>query len=191
MLPRDGDVRYVARWIDPDAARAAFTVLKETLQWQRPELVIFGRRVAAPRLEAWYGDPGARYAYSGLAHEPRAWTPLLRELRERVAVQTGAPYNSVLANLYRDGNDSNGWHADDERELGAEPTIASLSLGAARRFLLRHRADRTLKREIVLEPGSLLVMRGITQQCWHHAVPKTRSVHSARINLTFRYVWPS
>jgi alkylated DNA repair dioxygenase AlkB len=150
--------------------------------------VLFGRRVAAPRLEAWYGDPGARYAYSGLAHEPLPWTPLLLDLRERVVDAAGGAYNSVLANLYRDGNDSNGWHADDERELGPEPHIASLSFGAPRRFLMRHRRDPSLRLELLLAPGSLLVMRGATQQCWKHAVPKTRAVTGARINLTYRLV---
>jgi alkylated DNA repair dioxygenase AlkB len=187
-VPRDGDVTYVARFLAPEEAARAFAVLREGLAWAQPQILLFGRRVPSPRLEAWYGDPGACYAYSGLAHDPLPWTPLLCALRDRIAESTGSAYNSVLANLYRDGSDSNGWHADDERELGPEPVIASLSLGAARRFLLRHRADRSLRRELVLEPGSLLVMRGRTQQCWHHAVPKTRSVHEPRINLTFRSV---
>lgn len=141
----------------------------------------------APRLEAWYGDAGASYSYSGLAHEPLPWTPELQRLRERVEVAAGTTFNSVLANLYRDGNDSNGWHADDESELGEQPVIASLSLGAARRFLLRHRAS-VERVEVVLEAGSLLLMRGKTQQCWKHSVPKQRTVHAPRINLTFRRV---
>ena len=148
---------------------------------------MFGRVVPAPRLEAWYGDEGASYTYSGLAHEPLPWTHELHELRSRVESETGASFNSVLANLYRDGNDSNGWHADDEDELGAEPIIASLSFGTPRRFLLRHRASRETV-ELALNPGSLLVMRGLTQQCWQHSIPKQRAVHQARINLTFRRV---
>ena len=110
-------------------------------------------------------------------------------LRERIERATGARYNSVLANLYRDGNDSNGWHADDEASLGPQPTIASLSLGATRRFLLRHRADGTTV-ELALEHGSLVVMAGLSQKCWKHTIPKERRVREPRINLTFRYVVP-
>ncbi len=161
--------------------------MHETLAWQQPQLRIFGRIVNAPRLEAWYGDTGAAYSYSGLAHEPLPWTPELQALRKRVERTARVSFNSVLANLYRDGSDSNGWHADDEPELGEQPVIASLSLGAPRRFLLRHRktGDRV---EIVLESGSLLVMRGATQECWKHSVPKQRTVQMPRINLTFRSI---
>lgn len=148
---------------------------------------MFGRTVPAPRLEAWYGDPGAAYTYSGLAHEPLPWTAELQDLRERVESATATTFNSVLANLYRSGADSNGWHADDEPELGEQPVIASLSLGATRRFLLRHRASGE-RVELMLEAGSLLVMRGATQQCWQHCVPKQRTVQAPRINLTFRRV---
>ncbi len=172
-----------------EEARGAFVELRAALAWKQPQLRLFGRTVAAPRLEAWHGDPGAGYRYSGLDHDPQPWTPLLLALRERIERVSNARYNSVLINLYRDGGDSNGWHADDERELGPEPAIASLSLGAARRFLLRHRADAT-QVEIVLEDGSLLLMRGRTQQCWKHTVPKERRVRDPRINLTFRYVVP-
>lgn len=159
-----------------------------TLAWAQPQLVLFGKRVAAPRLEAWYGDPEARYRYSGLGHEPLAWTPLLAALRDRVATAAGTTFNSVLANLYRDGRDSNGWHSDDEPELGSQPTIASLSLGAPRRFRFRRKDDHRATVETLLLDGSLVLMRGRSQECWQHTIPKERDVHEPRINLTFRTV---
>lgn len=148
--------------------------------------------MAAPRRCAWYGDPGARYAYSGLPLEPLPWTQALAGLRKALESHLGAPFNSVLANWYRDGHDRMGWHADDEASLGPEPLIASLSLGAPRRFALRHRTRRDLPTAaITLEHGSLLVMAGPTQRCWKHALPAMARVTDPRINLTFRYVLPT
>jgi len=148
-------------------------------------MVMFGRRVAFPRLTAWYGDPGAAYTYSGVRNEPLPWTPLLGELRDLVAAAAGAPFNSVLLNRYRDGSDSMGWHADDERELA--PVIASLSVGAVRTFELRHRGDRE-RIALPLASGSLIVMAGDTQRHWQHRVPKDVRAPGERINLTFRLV---
>ncbi len=187
-MPRDGEALYVARFLSEDESRAAFAELRASLAWEQPRLVLFGRPVDAPRLEAWYGDAGAGYRYSGLAHDPLPWTPLLAALRDRVAAVAGCTFNSVLANLYRDGRDSNGWHADDERELGREPTIASLSLGAPRRFRFRRKDDRRETVDALLLDGSLVLMRGRSQECWQHTVPKERDVHAPRINLTFRTV---
>lgn len=165
-----------------------FAELEQTLAWSQPQIRLFGKRVPVPRLVAWYGDPAALYAYSSLTHEPLAWTPLLARLRERIVAFVQSPCNGVLANLYRDGRDRIGWHADDERELGAEPMIASLSFGATRRFRLRHRAQPKPIVDILLEAGSLLVMRDATQTHWQHSVPRESCVHDPRINLTFRYV---
>jgi alkylated DNA repair dioxygenase AlkB len=148
-------------------------------------MVMFGRRVAFPRLTAWYGDPGAAYTYSGVRNEPLPWTPLLRELRDRAAAAAGARFNSVLLNRYRDGRDGMGWHADDERELGR--VIASLSVGAVRTFELRHRGDRE-RIALPLASGSLIVMAGDTQRHWTHRVPKDARAAGERINLTFRWV---
>lgn len=143
----------------------------------------------APRRCAWYGDAGARYGYSGLALEPLAWTPALARLRAALRATLGIRFNSVLANLYRDGHDRMGWHADDEAALGPAPVIASVSLGATRRFVLRHRTRADLPMgELHLEHGSLLVMAGSTQRCWKHALPAAARVAGARVNLTFRTV---
>ncbi len=151
---------------------------------------MFGRRIAIPRLTAWHGDPGAVYTYSGLRNEPRPWTPALAELRARLADRLGVRFTSVLLNWYRSGADGMSWHADDEPELGSEPTIASLSLGATRRFELKHRADGE-RIAVPLDHGSLLVMTGETQHCWLHRVPKQPRIAGGRINLTFRVVAPS
>ena len=144
---------------------------------------------ASPRLSAWYGDPSARYAYSGLSLEPIPWFPVLAEIKAEVEAASGAVFNSVLANLYRDGADSMGWHSDDEPELGERPVIASASFGAIRRFRLRHRHRRELDPVAVpLNHGSLLIMKGDTQSNWKHQIPKTRKVSEPRVNLTFRTI---
>ena len=147
---------------------------------------LFGRDVPAPRLSCWIGDAGTTYTYSRVRFEPRPWPPSVAALRDAIASATGFLPNSVLANRYRDGRDAMGWHADAEPELGPEPVIASLSLGAPRRFVLRHRT-RGLRHELVLAPGSLLLMAGATQAHWQHALPRAK-VAGPRINLTFRRI---
>jgi alkylated DNA repair dioxygenase AlkB len=165
-----------------------FDALRRDVQWRQEEILIFGERRRVPRLVAWHGDPGASYVYSGTDHQPEAWTPALERVRERASALTGATFNAVLLNLYRDGRDGMGWHADDEPELGRNPVIASVSLGAARRFCLRHRRRKELKVDFVLPHGSLLCMGGATQHHWVHALPKTRLPVGERINLTLRDV---
>jgi len=156
------------------------------LDWSQREIVLFGRRRQQPRLVAWHGDPGACYRYSGLTLLPAPWHPALLEIRERLAEHTDAVFNSVLANAYRDGCDSMGWHRDDEPELGPMPVIASVSLGAERRLLIRARGQPSVG--LKLEAGSLLLMRGDFQQRYQHALPKTRQPVGLRINLTYRFV---
>jgi len=166
--------------------------LWEDLRWSQPEIRLFGRTLKQPRLVAYYGDPRAVYAYSGTRLDPLGWTPVLEKLRHRIERFTGLPFNAVLVNAYRDGRDSMGWHADDERELGPRPAIASLSLGAARRFRFRSRARNSTERAetlgIVLENGSLLVMKPGCQEAFQHALPRTRKPVGLRINLTWRRV---
>lgn len=164
-----------------------FQDLWRGLDWQAREITIFGRRVMQPRLVDWYADPGVTYRYSGIELGPRAWPARLDALRRRLDSELGRGFNSVLCNAYRDGRDSMGWHADDERELGAAPTIASLSLGAVRRFRIRPRGGGA-SMAIDLAPGSLLLMGGDSQHRYQHALPKTRRPVGARINLTFREV---
>ena len=157
------------------------------VDWRQDEIVLFGRRVRQPRLFGWCADPGVVYRYSGLRLDPAPWPVALVRLRRRLDATLGARFNSVLLNAYRDGADSMGWHADDERELGPEPLIASVSLGATRRFRLRRRhGGRSLGLD--LAHGSLLTMQGRSQADYQHAVPKTRRSVGLRINLTFRVV---
>ena len=157
--------------------------------WEQRSIRLFGQEFPQPRLTAWHGDAEARYTYSGLTWEPRPWTAALQVLRRRVEAATRTTFNSVLLNLYRDGRDSMGWHADDEPELGPAPAIASVSLGAPRRFRLRPRAGLGhAPLSLDLPHGSLLLMRGPTQQHWQHALPKTARPVGPRLNLTFRWV---
>lgn len=157
------------------------------MNWRQESVQLFGKQVPMPRLTAWYGDKG--YSYSGLYNKPQPWLPVLLALKEQVEQASKQPYNSVLLNLYRSGQDSMGWHADDEPELGAQPSIASLSLGGDRRFSFKHRSRKDLKAtSITLHHGSLLLMQGATQHHWLHHIPKTKHPVQPRINLTFRLV---
>lgn len=184
-------IALVERAFDDGEALAARIAASSPLRAET--LRIGAREVLTPRRTAWHGDPGRVYAYSGRTFEPAPWTAPLAEVRDRVEGLTGVRFDSVLVNEYRDGRDSMGWHADDEPELGPrapdDVLIASVSLGATRRFLLRHRR-RAEKRELALGQGALLVMGGSTQRRWQHAVPKTARPVGARTNLTFRLVRP-
>lgn len=160
--------------------------LRDLSCWQQRVFEFAGKRVMQPRLTAWWGDPGASYVYSGIRNEPQSWPAWIRDLRDRIADATGARFNSCLGNLYRDGRDSVVLHADDEPELGPEPTIASLSLGASRRFQLRHPTAAPI--DMTLDDGDLLVMSGPMQCAWTHGVPKMARVDGPRVNLTFRWV---
>jgi len=185
----DGEAFLIPHLFTGERADAYLVALLDDVAWEQHAIRIGGRRVASPRLSAWYGDLGARYAYSGLSHEPIPWSPVLAEIKAEVEAASGAAFNSVLANLYRDGADSMGWHSDDEPELGERPVIASASFGATRRFRLRHRHRRELDPVAVpLSHGALLVMKGDTQSNWKHQIPKTRKVSEPRVNLTFRTI---
>ena len=186
----DAELRLARGWLDPAAARLMERLLGE-VPWEVHRIRMFGREVDSPRLSCWIGEAGAAYRYSGTPYQPRRWSPALAGLRDRLQEELGQPFNSVLANRYRDGRDAMGWHSDDEPELGPRPLIASLSLGATRRFLLKHRGDAAARVAVELEPGSLLLMGGGTQRSWKHALPRTTRPVGERINLTFRQVLPS
>ena len=193
----DADVRCAWSWLTCDEADALFECLLKEIAWERHRLRMFGRELDAPRLSCWIGDSDATYVYSRTRFEPRPWTPSLLALRDRVEQACDARFNSVLANLYRDGADSMGWHSDDEPELGHQPVIASLSLGATRRFRLRRRLPRGTRAtpadtlDLRLPPGSLLCMAGATQHLYQHDLPKSAAVTAPRINLTFRLIQTS
>lgn len=162
--------------------------LVSEINWKQETIRVPGGPVPLPRLTAWYGDAGTTYSYSGITVQPNAWIMPLITLKQRIEAVAGVTFNSVLLNYYRDGSDSVGWHSDDEPELGINPVIASLSLGAARAFQFKHRHDPVLRRSIELTHGSLLIMAGATQHHWKHQVPKTKQAIAARINLTFRVI---
>lgn len=182
------DVVYFERFLEPDAADRYFIELRETVSWMQQAITIFGKPQAMPRLTAWHGDPDAVYTYSGLRNVPVPWNVPLTDLRKRVEQAAGVRFNSVLLNRYCSGADGMGWHADDEPELGAAPVIASLSLGAPRLFVMRTKVEKKRSLELRLGHGSLLIMRGASQQNFQHAVPKEKRLHGERINLTFRAV---
>ncbi len=187
-MPAGGSIELVESFIAPAERASVFAALRTQIPFTQHAIRMMGHTVPQPRLSAWVGDPGTAYTYSGVRNEPAPWPEALDALRRRVCEHAGEAFNSVLCNLYRDGRDSMGFHADAEPELGPEPVIASLSLGAVRRFQLRHRRDASDRLDLDLPDGSLLIMRGTLQQHYRHAVPKTRAIVEARINLTFRRI---
>lgn len=184
----DADLSYWPGFLSAQEADFYLHTLQSSLAWQQDSIRLFGEFRKIPRLQAWYGDQGGAYSYSGTRLTASHWTPALESLRDRIEQATGHRFNSVLANLYRDGNDSMGWHADDEPELGDNPVIVSLTLGETRDFKLRHKTSKD-QVKIALSSGSLLIMAGATQHCWQHSIAKSRKPCGVRINLTFRRVF--
>ena len=180
-------------WRHVDFGRSYESLLQElidTTDWRRERITVYGKPYLQPRLSAWHGD--LSYSYSGIRLEPRPWTPTLLEIKMRVEALTDQAFNSVLLNYYRNQSDSMGMHSDDERELGRQPAIASLSLGEQRTFLLKHKSRKDLKTvKLVLPPGSLLLMQGDTQRYWRHGINKERKPCGPRLNLTFRTIIPT
>lgn len=184
----DAEVIYYPAIFDIETAEQLFQHLHTNTPWQHDVIKVFGKTYQQPRLTALYADNTNSYSYSGITMHPHPFNPPLEKIKKRVTEITKQPFTTCLINLYRDGNDSNGWHADNEKELGPDPIIASVSFGASRWFHLKHRHDKLQKTKILLEPGSLLLMKGTTQQFWLHQIPKTKKPTSARINLTFRTI---
>ncbi|WP_313644852.1 alpha-ketoglutarate-dependent dioxygenase AlkB [Stenotrophomonas sp.] len=183
------EVMHLRGWLAVSQADALLHALRDEVCWQVHRIRMFGRWVDSPRLSCWMGDADAHYRYSGADFTPHPWLAALQPVRARLQQTCAAQFNSVLLNRYRNGGDSMGWHRDDEPELGPRPVIASLSLGATRRFLLR-RVDAHVQRHVYqLDHGDLLVMRGHCQRDYQHALPKMAGVTTERINLTFRQVY--
>lgn len=184
----DADLEYYPNFLDVEKADSYLELLTNTLQWEQHSIKLFGKTIPQPRLTALYALNSQPYSYSGLKLNPLAFTNGLKVLHSQIVKLAGASFTHCLANLYRDGNDSMGWHSDDEKELGKNPIIASLSLGAVRNFQLKHKSKPGLKYAMPLEHGSLLIMKGTTQEYWKHQLPKTSKTISPRINLTFRTI---
>ncbi len=185
----DADVIYDPGCFSRQESDQYLQALTETIAWRQEVIILFGKVIPQPRLTAWYGDEGAIYTYSNLTNHPLDWTPELLVIKQRCEEAAQTNFNSVLLNFYRNGQDSMGWHQDNEPELGKHPVIASVNFGATRRFQLRHKKRKDLDTvSIDLEHGSLLLMQGTTQEFWKHQLPKTAQPIGARINLTFRLI---
>ncbi|MEO9964525.1 MAG: alpha-ketoglutarate-dependent dioxygenase AlkB [Reichenbachiella sp.] len=187
ILPYDGDVRYYGKILGTEKAQYYLEKLLQQVEWKNDEAVIFGKHIVTKRKAAWYGDSAYAYTYSNTTKHALPWTKDLLALKSLIEEQVGSKFNSCLLNLYHSGEEGMAWHSDDEKALGKHTTIASLSLGADRKFSFKHKSSsQTLS--LILERGSLLVMQGTTQSHWLHSLPKSRKVKAPRINLTFRTI---
>jgi len=184
----DAVITYYSEFMEATYASEVFKKLNKETVWQQDDIKIFGKTYKQPRLTALYGDEGKSYSYSNITMYPKPMTPLLKEIKSKIERVAQTTFNTVLLNLYRDGNDSNGWHSDNEKALGKNPVIASVSLGAKRSFKLKHRGGKELNHKIFLDHGSLLLMEGETQHHWLHELPKSKKITEPRINLTFRVI---
>ncbi|WP_031427592.1 alpha-ketoglutarate-dependent dioxygenase AlkB family protein [Flavimarina sp. Hel_I_48] len=182
------EVYYYPDFLEPNQQKKLFDHLKKQVNWQQDNIKVFGKIYAQPRLTALFADNEKSYTYSSITMHPALFPTALLELKQKIEQKTKCVFTTCLLNLYRDGQDSNGWHADDEKELGKNPIIASVSLGAPRFFKFRDKKNKADTRKILLEPGSLLLMKGSTQHHWQHQVPKTAKQVGERINLTFRKI---
>ena len=184
----DAEIVYYPNFFDKKDADLIFEELLNEIPWQQDDIKVFGKTHPQPRLTALFGNNGKPYSYSNIKMQPHPWNMLLQKIKSLVEDYSETNFTSVLLNQYRNGKDSNGWHADNEKELGTNPVIASLSFGAERTFQLKHNSDVSLKKSIILEHGSLLIMKGTTQHFWKHQIPKTSKPISSRVNLTFRVI---
>lgn len=187
LLPVDGIVNYYGKIMPVERADDYYMYLLNSIEWKHDEAIIFGKHIITKRKVAWYGDEAYSYKYSNITRQSLAWTKELLELKSLVEEKTGLKFNSCLLNLYHDGSEGMAWHSDDEKSLGKDTAIASLSFGAERKFSFKHKQLKET-RSIVLQHSDLLVMRGSTQTHWLHALPKSKRVTHLRINLTFRMI---
>jgi len=190
LLPKYGSVHYYPEVFDKNCSSRLLNVLQESLIWSSDQLIMFGKHITTRRKVAWVGDPNCPYTYSGVQKNPQAWTAELLFIKKKLETIAHSEFNSCLLNLYHDGDDGMGWHSDDEKELDAHAPIASLSLGATRKFAFKNRADKSTI-SLFLENGSLLIMRAPTQEFWQHSLLKTKKNTGLRINLTFRKIIPN
>ncbi|MCM8568101.1 alpha-ketoglutarate-dependent dioxygenase AlkB [Gramella jeungdoensis] len=186
---QDASLIYYADFFSIEKSDHFLEKLMHSLNWKQDKIKLFGKEILQPRLTSFHGETGKNYTYSGLEMKPEAFNNELIEIKEKCEKYAETHFNVCLANLYRNGADSMGWHADDEKELGPRPVIASVSFGAERIFHLKHKTNKTALHKIRLQHGSLLIMKGTTQQFWKHQLPKTKKRVGPRINLTFRKIY--
>ncbi|WP_299339382.1 alpha-ketoglutarate-dependent dioxygenase AlkB [uncultured Psychroserpens sp.] len=184
----NAELIYIENFYDIDKANTYFNVLKEDIQWQQDDITVFGKTYKQPRLTALYAENSKPYSYSNITMHPHVFTPELSQIKYDIEQMAQHKFTSVLLNLYRDGNDSNGWHADNEKELGINPVIASVSFGETRPFHFKHRHNKDERHKLDLNHGSLLIMKGEMQHYWLHQIAKTKKTIGERINLTFRTI---
>jgi len=184
----NAEIAYYPNFFDAEKSKTLFKKLLNEIPWQQDDITVFGKTHPQPRLTALFGNEGKPYSYSNIVMQPNVWNPLLMLIKNEIEDVCQDTFTTVLLNLYRDGKDSNGWHADNEKELGRNPVIASVSFGAERSFHLKHNTIADAKLKITLENGSLLLMSGETQHFWKHQIPKTAKPIEPRINLTFRII---
>jgi alkylated DNA repair dioxygenase AlkB len=187
LLPYEGVANYYGKILTNIESKEYFKTLLETIEWKNDEVVIFGKHIITQRKVAWYGDSTFSYTYSNVTKQASIWTNELSELKLKIEELSETKYNSCLLNLYHNGNEGMGWHSDDEKSLGKNNIIASLSLGAERKFSFKHKNTKETT-SIILENGSLLIMKDATQANWLHSLPKTTKISDPRINLTFRTI---
>lgn len=184
---QNGEYIYIPNFFDKSESDNFLNVLLHKIDWKQEEMKMYGKILKFPRLTSWYGNSDKPYSFSGIKLNPNPWTKDLQSIKDKIEPKCNVVFNSVLLNLYRNGNDSISWHTDAEKELGKNPVIASVNFGATRKFQLRHRETKE-KIEIDLNHGSLLIMKGELQHFWQHQVPKTKKIVDKRINLTFRII---
>ncbi len=185
---KDAEISYDEHFLSHNEASTYFDVLRKETDWQQDRIKVFGKEYDQPRLTALFADNKNPYTYSNVTMHPTPFSPVLLDIKSKIEKKLDQKFTTCLLNLYRNGQDSNGWHADNEKELGKNPVIASVSLGAERLFHMKHRTDKTQKLRLNLAHGSLLVMSGSTQHHWLHQIPKTKKNVGERINLTFRII---
>lgn len=188
LLPHNGELYYYPQFFSPSVSNELFNTLINTIAWKQEPIVLFGKQIMQPRLTALYGDAAISYGYSGITMQPIEWTAALQTIKQAIEPITKTLFTTVLLNYYRNGNDSMGWHRDNEPVLGKNPLIASVSFGAARKFSFRDYETKKTTISLLLEHGSLLIMKGATNHFWEHQLPKTKQNNNPRVNLTFRTI---
>ncbi|MHA4847609.1 alpha-ketoglutarate-dependent dioxygenase AlkB family protein [Flavitalea antarctica] len=188
LITHHGKALLYEDFFPEPAATELFSQLREQVPWRQEPIKMFGKEIMQPRMTCWFSDPGISYSYSGITMNAHPWIPPLLEIKARIEQLAGVRFNGALLNFYRDGNDSMGWHRDNEKELGKNPVIASVSFGSERLFQFRDHLTKKESVSVNLSHGSLLIMSGESQQYWEHRIPKQPGISAPRVNITFRII---